>query len=347
MFRDERKLVIALSIFAALAIWVIDAFVSSIILHGESFMGHLGLDVSPHEIWLRLIVFAILAVYGALFSRILAARKRAEQALRERQRSLEASNARLAEMTQEMQQFLYLASHDLRSPLVTIEGFASRLLTRHAEECGDEARHSLERIRAGVHSMARLIESLLRLSRANTAELKPAALDMGEVVAEVARDLEQLAADAGVRFDIQPDLPPAWGDRRAAHEILLNLVTNGIKYRGDIDPCVWIRGQPRDGGMEFAVRDNGIGIEADKLDSVFQMFTRAEASGRPGLGIGLTGAKRLVERHGGRIWVESVRGQGSTFHFILPNQEASDGQGPPAARDPAGRGRSRPCRVNA
>jgi PAS domain S-box-containing protein len=258
-------------------------------------------------------------------------RKRVEAALQERQKSLEASSARQAAMTKEMEQFLYLVSHDLRSPLVTIEGFASRLLTRHAEQCGEEARHALERIRAAVDSMARLIESLLRLSRTHTCELHPTTLDMNEVVGDVARDLEQQAADAGVRFEIQPNLPAARGDRDAAYQILLNLASNAVKYHADTDPVVWISGQPCDEGVEFTVRDNGIGIEADQLDRIFLMFTRADPS-RPGLGIGLAGAKRLVERQGGRVWAETVRGQGSAFHFILPHQEAPDATSPsPAA----------------
>jgi len=252
-------------------------------------------------------------------------RRQAEAAVRKHEQSLQASNARLAEMTQEMQQFLYLVSHDLRSPLVTVEGFASRLLVRHAEECGEEARHSLERIRAAVGSMGRLIEGLLQLSRTNTKQLTPTWLNMGEIAAEVARDLEQQATDAGVRVEIQPEQPRAWGDARAAYQILLNLVSNAVKYHGDADPYVRVGGEAREGAVEFTVRDNGLGIEADSLERVFQMFTRADTSGRPGLGIGLAGAKRLVERHGGRIWAESVPGQGSTFRFTLPHPEASDG----------------------
>ncbi len=228
----------------------------------------------------------------------------------------------LGEKNEELERFVYTVSHDLKSPLITIKGFLG-LLEKDAR-AGEIERmeNDMARIHSAADKMALLLNELLELSR--IGRLKNAA--QSTAVSELADDAVEMVAgrldERGARVDVEPDMPAVSGDRPRLQEVLQNLVENGVKFMGDqVDPKIAIGTDPEragEGEMAYFVRDNGIGIDAKYHDKVFGLFERLE-TGTEGTGIGLAIVKRVVEVHGGRIWVESEgQGRGTTFYFTLP-----------------------------
>jgi PAS domain S-box-containing protein len=238
----------------------------------------------------------------------------------------------------ELEQLIYAASHDLRTPMVGVQGFVGELRRslkdllaelsrpdlppefrqRMTELTGAEIPESLKFIDAGVKRMNGLITGLLRLSRLGRAEFQAELLDMNRVVGEVVRSLEFAAREAGAKVEVS-DLPAALGDRMQMGQAFSNLVENAFKYRSpDREPVIRITGR-RDGGMAvYTVEDNGIGIAPEQQQRVFIPFFRADGRTDGGEGLGLTIVSRIVERLGGRVWVESEPGKGSRFYVALP-----------------------------
>jgi chemotaxis family two-component system sensor kinase Cph1 len=238
----------------------------------------------------------------------------------------------------ELEQLIYAASHDLRTPMVGVQGFVGELRrslkdlraelnrpdlpqefrNRITELTGAEIPEALKFIDAGVTRMNGLLTGLLRLSRLGRAEFQAELLDMNRVVGEVVRSLEFSAREAGAKVELS-DLPAALGDRMQVGEAFSNLIENAFKYRSpDRAPVIRISGR-REGGMAvYTVEDNGIGIAPEQQQRVFIPFFRADARADGGEGLGLTIVSRIVERLGGRVWVESELGKGSRFHVALP-----------------------------
>lgn len=230
----------------------------------------------------------------------------------------EAAMAELAQRNDELQRFTYAVSHDLRSPLVTVKGFLGAVEAAAARGETGRVREDVARIRAAADRMDRLLRELLELSRvgrlANAPEDVPFAELVGEARAVVSGRLEQ----RGARLQVAADLPTVRGDRRRLAEVLQNLVDNAVKFMGDQpEPRIEV-GARRDGDETvFFVRDNGIGIEPRHQERVFGLFERLDPA-IEGTGVGLALVKRIVEVHGGRIWIESEgAGRGTTFCFTL------------------------------
>lgn len=240
--------------------------------------------------------------------------KEAEEALQEKSRALADSN-------RELEQFAYIASHDLQEPLRMVSSFLSLLLRREGTRLTDEGRSFAETAMDGAKRMSRLIHDLLDYSRIGTRGAAFEPVETAEVVAEALGNLKMAAADAGAVLEVQPDPPAVLGDRGQIVRLVQNLVGNALKYRApDRPPHVrigWSRTAP--GRLHLTVADNGIGIAAEHYDTVFQIFSRLHSGSEyEGTGIGLAVCRRIVDRHGGRIWIDSVPGQGSTFHVDLP-----------------------------
>lgn len=238
-------------------------------------------------------------------------RKQVEKALREKSKALEHSN-------KELEQFAYIVSHDLQTPLHTILGFASLLRKRYQGRLDEEADGYLERILAGVERMQLLIKDVLTYSRTGTKEITKRRVDTNEVfqhiLAGMQRTLEE--ADACVTCD---SLPTIMADKTQFGLLLQNLIGNAVKYRGNRQPVVHVTAQQQNSHWCFAVCDNGIGIAADKQELIFNAFTRLHRQNEyAGTGIGLAICKKVVERHKGHIWVESEEGKGATFYFTMP-----------------------------
>jgi len=234
-------------------------------------------------------------------------RKRAEHELRR-------SNA-------ELEQFARVASHDLAEPLHTIAGFAELIERHYGDRLGEEGRLWLGRLQGGVERMRVLIDDLLSLSRAGREPVRPQLVAAGDVVATVVGLLDAAIRETSARVEAR-DLPVVRADRGQLVQVFQNLIANAIKFRGPDPPEVIVRAERKGDGWCFAVEDNGVGIHPADAERVFGMFQRAPGvQQRPGTGIGLAICRRIVERHGGRIWVESEPGHGATFAFTIPAQE--------------------------
>jgi two-component system, LuxR family, sensor kinase FixL len=238
-------------------------------------------------------------------------RKRAEGEREELIAKLEAQNA-------ELERFTYTVSHDLKSPLITIKGFVGMLRQELGEEDGERVEDDLSRISNAADKMDHLLRDLLELSRIGRLANPSESVSLEELAGE-ARDLVGGQVKArGVQIEISPDLPVVYGDRTRLLEVLQNLIDNAVKYMGDQpQPRIEIGVRSDENETVCYVRDNGIGLEPRYHEKVFGLFDQLDPS-IDGTGIGLALVKRIVEVHGGRIWVESNgAGHGSTFCFTL------------------------------
>jgi PAS domain S-box-containing protein len=238
--------------------------------------------------------------------------KRAEVNLRDLNQELETSN-------KDLEAFTHAASHDLQAPLRTISGFLSLIQRRYGSQLGDRGVGLIERCVAAVGRLTQLVQDLLTFSRAASRELDMKETDLGQLVTEVVADLQADVQESGASVTIG-QLPAISIDRTQVRQVFHNLIHNAIKFhRAGVAPEVQVTAAGDNGEWTFAVSDNGIGIDPELGGKIFQPFKRLHAEDEyPGTGIGLSIARRVVERHGGRIWVESAPGEGSTFYFTLP-----------------------------
>lgn len=231
---------------------------------------------------------------------------------------VQARTLALEDANRELEAFAYSVSHDLRAPLRAIDGFTLALLEDYGDRLDATAQGYLQRVRAGTRNMAALIEDLLRLSRISQAPLQPAAVDLGAAAQEIAGRLRQQAPGRNVRLDIAAGLR-VQGDPGLLRILLGNLFDNAWKYTGPVDAAHIVFDAIRqDGETVYRVRDNGVGFDmklADKLFGAFQRMHRQDEF--EGHGIGLATVRRIVHRHGGRIWAHAEPGRGATFHFTL------------------------------
>ena len=282
--------------------------------------------------WTLYGLIAVGSIWGGYRLRTRSLRRRnAELELRVRDRTveLEAKADELAAKNDELERFAYTVSHDLKSPLVTIQGFLGFLerdVAAAATDPGADERVAgdVGRIRGAANKMQRLIDDLLELSRVGREAGRPEVVEMVEVSREVRELLIGPIAERGVEVVVARDLPAVRGDRTQLHQLLQNLIQNALQYMGD-QPSprieVGVRGADvKDGeSPAFYVRDNGMGIDPRYHEKVFGLFERLDPGASERTGIGLALVKRIVEVHGGRIWVESEgAGRGSTFCFTLP-----------------------------
>jgi light-regulated signal transduction histidine kinase (bacteriophytochrome) len=296
------------------------------------------------------VAFCILLVLTLLYvariaDRVEAERERAERenaaaapALAERARELERANAELAEATarlersnEELQRFATVASHDLREPLRVVSGFADLLARRHGDDLGPDGKRFIEAITAGVTRMDEMIADLLAYARAGRVDQPLEPVDANEVVCDVLSGLQRAIEDAGAEIEVEP-LPMVNGNAAALRQLFQNLVANAVKFVDDRPPRVRIWAAEVPEGWRFSVRDNGIGIDAAQAEQIFGMFTRLHGADRyPGTGVGLAVCQRIVDVHGGRIWVEPAPAGGSQFMFTIARAVTTD---PPSADEP-------------
>ncbi len=248
-----------------------------------------------------------------------AARDVTERVEADAERELLISN--LAATNAELERFTYTVSHDLKSPLITIKGFANWLMQDWAAGRTDRVERCLDRIDSAATRMQDLLDDLLELSRIGRLVNPSEAVPLAVLAAEVQELLQGPLLEAGVTLVVEPDLPVVYGDRLRLLEVVQNLVENGIKFRGrQTAPRIEIGGcaEPGNGLVRVWVRDNGSGIEPAYQERIFNLFDQLDPSAS-GTGIGLALARRIVDCHGGRIWAESEGlGQGACFCFTLP-----------------------------
>lgn len=247
------------------------------------------------------------------FTQVITERKQLGLKLQEQNRQLSRSNA-------ELEQFAYVASHDLQEPLRAIAGCTQILERRYGGKLNSEADDLLAHIVEGVTRMKDLIAGLLSLSRVGSHRHVATEIDVKGVLDLAFKNLKASIVDCGAALSCG-ELPPVRGDATQVLQLFQNLIGNALKYqRAGSTPAVIIQGRLNDGVVEYSVTDNGIGIEAEYFERIFGVFQRLHTrEDYPGTGIGLAICRKIVERHGGRIWVESEPGIGSTFRFTLPD----------------------------
>lgn len=236
--------------------------------------------------------------------------------------ALEQANVSLRRSNDDLEQFARVASHDLKSPLRTVVTFAQLLERKYADKLGDDAREYITLITGNVTRMQVLIDDLLRYAQVSTAsiELKGSPVSAEEVLQICIANLQSVISETGAQ--ITSDALPLTTAVDATHllQLFQNLIGNATHYRSTRPPRIHVSAtKSEDGGLQFSVRDNGIGIEDQYRSDIFVPFKRLHGEDRPGSGIGLAVCKKILDRHAGRIWVESAVGQGSTFYFTLRN----------------------------
>ncbi|HVN71852.1 MAG TPA: ATP-binding protein [Desulfomonilia bacterium] len=241
-------------------------------------------------------------------------RKKAEEEVKKVLADLERSN-------KELEQFAYVASHDLQEPLRMVSSFTQLLARRYGDKLDQDAKDFINYAVNGANRMQRLIQDLLTYSRVSTRGGSPAPTDTGSALDEVLANLHVSIMESGALVT-NDEMPVVTADRSQLVQVFQNLVGNAIKFRSDDPPRIHISAEKSGDEWIFSVEDNGIGMEPQYFDRVFALFQRLHAGEKyQGTGIGLALCKRVIQRLGGRIWVESRHGEGSTFYFTLKGVE--------------------------
>ena len=224
----------------------------------------------------------------------------------------------LQNKNRELESFTYTVSHDLKSPLITIRGFAGAICADLEAGRGDRVEKDLMRIGHAADKMMTLLDDLLQLSRIGRVINPLESVDMTSLANEVVDSLSAILQESGTQVSVQPEMPKVSCDRQRISEVLQNLVENAVQYRKEQSEQQIHIGLREEGGRQvFFVQDNGVGIAPEHHQHIFDLFNRLNAK-VPGNGIGLSLVKRIIEEHGGRVWVESEGvGTGSTFCFLI------------------------------
>lgn len=263
--------------------------------------------------------------FNEMTRRLVAANAGLERKVKARTVELERSNADLA-------QFAYIASHDLREPLRMVTCYVQMLERRYEDQLDDDARKFIGYAVDGATRMRKLIEDLLEFSRVGTRPKKFELVDTGEILEAVRMNLK-IAIDESQAEIVCGELPVVKGDPTQLTQLCQNLIANAIKFRGERIPRVEVSAELAEDHWRFVIKDNGIGIEEDHCERIFLIFQRLHQRGEyEGTGIGLAVCKKIVERHGGKIHVESVPGEGSSFLFTIPVVEVSEAVGAKAKK---------------
>ena len=231
-----------------------------------------------------------------------------------------ATEEELRAVNQELESFTYTASHDLKEPLRSLETFSQFLIEDYADKLDDEGKDYLKRIAAGAARLRNLIDDLLALSRVSRIQNPHESVDSAELVKDALKRLKALLEEKKVKVTVDDELPHITCDNTKMKEVFYNLITNAMKYNDKPDPSIEIGTKDKE---TFFVKDNGKGIEAEYMDVIFKPFKRGPRAQElsAGTGVGLALVKKIVQEHGGKVWVESEVGKGATFLFTLPQSK--------------------------
>lgn len=250
---------------------------------------------------------------SVVIARDITAQRRARILIQEKTAALERSNV-------ELEEFAYVASHDLQEPLRTVASYLQLLQRRHGDKLDDGARDYIGFAVDGAHRMSVLIQDLLQYSRVGRMGRPHQPMDLKAPLEAAVTGLARAIEENGVQVSLPDETPVIVGDEPEVTRLFQNLIGNAIKYRhADRAPQVSVTVSEGDGECVVSVADNGIGMESRYFDRVFKIFQRLHGRGEyEGTGVGLSICKKIAERHGGRIWVTSTLGVGSVFHVALP-----------------------------
>ena len=277
----------------------------------------------------EILAVAFLCLAGITVRQEMELRKRAEEEIRQFNISLERRVAdRTAELAEkakdlarsnaELQQFAYVASHDLQEPLRMVASFTQLLAKRYGDKLDNDARDFINYAVDGATRMQTLISDLLTYARVGTQGRPLASTECEELLSRVLENLKLIIEESGAAITHDP-MPVVMADSQQLGQLFQNLLTNAIKFRGEESPRIRISAERKGSEWRISVRDNGIGISKEHADRIFVIFQRLHTKTEyPGTGIGLAICKKIVERHGGHIWVEPFPEGGSTFCFTIP-----------------------------
>ena len=244
--------------------------------------------------------------------------KQAEEKIRALNTELEQRLVEVTAANEELDAFAYSVSHDLRAPLRSMDGFSQALLEDYSDKLDVQGKDFLQRVRAGSQRLAWLIDDLLKLSRVSRSALNPHQVNLSDLAQTIAAELQETDPERGVTFNIASGVA-ADGDPRLVRIVLENLLGNAWKFTSKRARAeIRFGSTERDGRLAYYVRDDGVGFDMTYADKLFQPFQRLHStSDFAGTGIGLATVSRIVSRHGGRVWAESVVDQGTTVYFTL------------------------------
>lgn len=261
-------------------------------------------------------------IYDLAIVEDISEKKYAEQALKDKEEQLNQNHERLeafADSNHQLENFAYIASHDLKAPLRTMRSFASLLKRRTSEKLSSEENEYLDFIISGAKEMNHLIENLLLYSKMNSSADIVEKLDFKKLIKGVLLNLNALVSEQNVEVIIEETPVEIVGNFTRLTQLFQNLISNGIKFqRPDTRPVILIKGEEKECFWQFQITDNGIGISKEYYQQIFDLFKRLHNKNEfEGTGIGLAYCKGVVEKHGGKIWIESEEGSGSTFFFTI------------------------------
>jgi len=259
------------------------------------------------------------------------ARQRAEQRSQELEQTkeeLERTVEHLRRSNDRLEEFAYAASHDLQEPLRMVSSYLQLLENRYSDELDEEAREYIDFAVGGADRMRAMVDSLLEYSRVTSRGETREATDAEAVLQDVIDDFKLRIEETDATITVDDELPTVTADPDQLGQIFRNLVSNALEHSGDEPPQVHVGAQCTDGECQFAVADEGIGIDSEYHDRIFKVFEQLatdEERSEPGAsGIGLSLCRRIVEHHGEDLWVESELGEGATFYFTFPEAEADN-----------------------
>ena len=243
----------------------------------------------------------------------------AKARIEEINRELSEQKARLERSNADLEAFAMLASHDLQAPLTTIRGYMELLVSEYGDALDPKVNDWIGRASQAADRMGELLSSLLEFCRVTGAgSLTSEMVSVTDLVSDIRRDLEKLISESGAEVEVADDIPLVLAQGSLLRQVLQNLIQNTIKYRApDRPPRCEVDVETRETGWLITVTDNATGIPEEHRESVFLLFNRVGGNGR-GHGIGLAACRRIIERHGGHIWVEGNPPHGSKFSFTLP-----------------------------
>jgi two-component system, sensor histidine kinase and response regulator len=247
---------------------------------------------------------------------------RAQQELRRYRTQLETlveeRTIALTAINRELEAFSYSVSHDLRGPLVAFDALSKAMLEKYGGELDATATANLEKMREASARMTSVFEGLQMLFRLTSGEIRREELDVSAMARKIADEMSSADPESSTQVEVTPDIV-ASGDRRLVQVLLTNLINNAWKFsRTKPSPQIWVGREVVDGESRIFVRDNGVGFDMIDSHRLFGAFQRLHSQSEfPGAGIGLATARRIVNRHGGRIWAEGAVGEGATFYFVL------------------------------
>jgi signal transduction histidine kinase len=231
--------------------------------------------------------------------------------------ALEAKSSELERVNSELEQFAYVASHDLQEPLRLVCGYLDLLMGGESGTIGAEEREYMRRAMAAAERMSVLIRDLLALSTAGSRTPPTGTADLAKALSIALENLAVTLAERGASVRAEP-LPDAKGDTDELVRVFQNLVGNAVKFAGDGPPTIRVWAERGTGEWEVCVADDGVGMPTEETERVFGMFERLDRDRSAGSGLGLALCRKIIERHGGRIWLTSSAGEGTTVHFTLP-----------------------------